>query len=273
MQRDFELDRLKERVQELEHQMHLKECEHKMFKNNLISNISHEIRTPLNAIVGFSGLLKCKNLSDTKKEQYVVHINNSTDRLLFLIDNLIELSYIQSGNLQINMETCYISEILKVGFYYAQHMKEKLSKGNVAIICNAPDTIGGDEFVSDSFKLQLLLRNLINNALKNTDNGYIEFGGDTINGSIEFYVKDTGSGITEFGTSVLESFSNINSQIPAKKGLGIGLSVCKGILDKMDGSMRVKNNLPHGTQINFSIPHIDPKHQNEIKKATHLYVN
>ena len=124
---------LKERIKALEHQLDLKDKENKKFTESFIANISHEIRTPLNAIIGFSGLLRSRALSNSKKEQFLIHINHSTERLLYLIDNIIELSYMQSDKMNLELEKAgRVADFLELGELFAKDalMREESCGGH-----------------------------------------------------------------------------------------------------------------------------------------------
>jgi len=268
---------LLDRIKELEDQLLNKEEAHKQFKQYIVANISHEIRTPLNAIVGFSGLLKSRDLSIEKRDAYVEHINDNTERLLFLVENIIELSNIQANNMKTNLEICHLSELLKSAFYYVNHLKAKYRKDRVGIICNDECNEKLDKFYTDDHRVLLILKNLLNNALKHTDKGYIEFGCMIKDSLLEFYVKDTGKGIQGKNGSdrsvFKEFYKNEKSYLSGSLGLGIGLSVCEGILNKMNGNIWYNNNKTGGTTFYFTIPFLRSK--NEIgrkNKKSAVYI-
>ena len=258
--------KLKEQIRELENKLILKEKENQKFTERFIANVSHEIRTPLNAIVGFSGLLQSRTLTNSKKDQFLIHINQSTERLLYLIDNMLELSYIQSDQMNLKFEKCNISEILKSAYYYASHLKVKHVRNNIAILYDESMLNLSEEVYTDEHRLLLVLRNLINNAIKYTSKGFIEFGCIPKGNLLEFYVKDTGKGIKNMEKTIFEKYEkNEDNYLIGSQGLGIGLSVCKGILDKMGGKIWFMENKPGGTCFYFTIPYL--KSKNETHKA------
>ena len=148
---------------------------------------------------------------------------------------------------------------MKSAYYYVSHLKEKHSRNSVAIIYD-DSSINIKDFYCDGFRILLILKNLLNNALKFTDNGYIEFGCQLKNDELEFFVKDTGKGIRSLTKSVFENFyKDEKNHLTSPQGLGIGLSVCKGIIDKMQGKIWYIENEQNGTTFYFTVPYIRAK--------------
>ena len=261
---------LNNRILELETQIERIKNENKRFTEIFVSNISHEIRTPLNAIIGFSGLLRSREIPFKKKEQFVMHISDSTERLLFLIDNVMELSLIQSDNMNLNVDKCNLSEIIQNTYYYANHLKSKYNKHGIILICDYAELDEIDDLYTDEFKVLLIMRNLINNAIKYTANGYIEFGCKIKNDMLEFFIKDTGYGMNPESKSAFDSFNkNNNDYLKESDGLGIGLSVCQGVIKNLGGKIWFDNNTPKGTVFYFTVPFLRSNTTtNNSKKAS-----
>jgi len=201
---------LKERISYLENALRLKDEEYKKFFETIIDNISHELRTPLNAINGFSGLIQSRELPFKKVEDYFEIIHANIARIQFVIDNVIELSFLNANKLEMKKEVCNLSEILKSTFYYANHLKMKYKKNAVAIICGDIESELVEEFIADEYRIMLVLRNLINNALKNTTKGYVEFGCSSDNDLLKFFVMDTGKGYDK--NIISDAFQNQKKQ-------------------------------------------------------------
>jgi signal transduction histidine kinase len=265
---------LKKRVRELEESLSDKNEEIKRFTDTFIANISHEIRTPLNAIIGFSGLIGSRELSDYKKKQFLLHISNSTERLLNFVDNLIELSFIRSNNMKLKIELCNIEEILKTVLYYANHLKEKYNKTDLLIINQGELTKDRVLFLSDEYKLLLVLRNIISNSIKNTNIGTVEFGCIVKKKYIEFFVKDTGTGMLNNDESIFTDFTKKREKefLTGTQGMGIGLTVCKGIIEMMGGKIWYESAPARGTNFYFTIPYIAPKNRKKEIEQTQNYL-
>ncbi len=229
-------------------------------KTSFLSNMSHEIRTPMNAIVGFSQLLSTPNLTEEKKLIYIEQVNQNADQLLKLIDDIIEVSRLESGKIKINKEPCFINKILSDIKYSFETHKARLGKNHIELIVNAEIKDDNFTIVTDPFRINQIFTNLIANALKFTEEGSVEFGYTCkkigVDEFLEFYVKDTGLGIkSEKLVYIFDRFS----KIPASKtklygGTGLGLSISKGLTEMLGGIIAVDSEENRGTTFRFSIP-------------------
>ena len=213
-------------------------------KSAFISNISHEIRTPLNGIVGFSNLLGRENLTLEEKRKYLSFINENNDLLLKLINDILEISKIETDSVNITYDSCnlaYLCEniIAQEKIYLPPTVNMTLREGqsiNVQI---------------DKMRLTQVLKNLISNARKFTKEGKIEIGYETKRSVIEFYIRDTGIGIdTDMQEKVFERFVQVD---PFSSGTGLGLSISKAIIEKMGGEIWLESEKNQGTSVYFTI--------------------
>lgn len=226
--------------------------ENDRLKTAFLHNISHEIRTPLNAIVGFSTFMKEKDLTDEQRETYSNIIISSNDHLLSIIDGIMRISHIEAGQVNINRKEADISKI--VNMLYKQ-FKPQATKKNLAF--SLDDNIEkGTMIITDEGKLRQILVNLLENAIKFTDKGYIEMGSRVKEEFIEFTIKDTGIGVPEEEQEkIFERFyqaKKSNSRIYS--GAGLGLSISSGYAALMGGKLTVKSSPGKGSLFTLSIP-------------------
>lgn len=214
------------------------------FKSAFISNISHEIRTPLNGIVGFSNLLGRENISLEDKRKYLTFINENNDLLLKLINDILEISKIESGSLVINKESCNLMTLLRGVFN-----QERVSlKPTVTLFLTEVLDIN---VKIDKNNFTHVIKNLISNAIKFTEEGRIELGFQVKNDFIQFYVKDTGMGIEKnMQEKIFERFHKVN---PFSTGTGLGLAISKSIVEKMGGKIWVESSLGKGSTFYFTV--------------------
>lgn len=217
-------------------------------KSAFLANMSHEIRTPLNAIVGFSSLL-CKTLDPEKKKRFVEIIETNNQLLLKLIGDILDISKADSGKLVFNMHTVDVNKLLTTvcsGIDMSNRPNVKLEIKPGLEQCF---------ITTDSYRLTQVFNNLLTNAMKFTERGYITLGYDLQNDMLRFYVKDTGMGISESDIKKLFTrFSKLNSFI---QGTGLGLSISKTIVERLGGTMKVESpGRGKGTTFYFTIPYV-----------------
>lgn len=242
-----ELDKYVEELKEAKE----KAEESDRLKTAFLANMSHEVRTPLNGIMGFSGLL-IKNNSSTKKIQYVNTIQQSCDQLLRIIDSVLDISLIESGQLAIHKTKVDVKE--KLDYIYNIYEPRFKEKGIQLIKSDSPDEI--ESIYVDEVKFGQVLSNLISNALKFTREGIVEYGMVHIDGSIQFYVKDSGIGIPKNKHSVIfERFRQVDeSSTRSYGGTGLGLPIAKSFVEAMGGKIWMESTLEKGSTFYFSLP-------------------
>lgn len=219
-------------------------------KTMFISSMSHEIRTPLNAIVGFSELLTMDDYTEDEKLQFSDIIKENSSMLLKLINDILEISHIESGRVTIVSKQC---EIVKICRYCMASVKQAM---NVTEDVEFQEDFPVDSLhvTSDPLRLKQVIINLLTNACKFTKQGYIRLGfnADEREGTITFTVTDTGIGIPEDKvTDIFERFVKLN---PYTQGSGLGLALCNVIMEEMNGRIWVDTSYKKGSRFMFSIP-------------------
>lgn len=213
-------------------------------KSAFISNISHEIRTPLNGIVGFSNLLGRENLSLDEKRKYLAFINENNDLLLKLINDILEISKIETGTVVLNEESCNLQVI-------CENILAQESINLSPTVTMQLSNIQNINIQLDKIRLTQVLRNLLSNARKFTQKGTIELGCSLKRDIIEFYVSDTGIGIQkDMQEKIFERFVKVD---PFSSGTGLGLSISKALIEKMGGKIWVESEPDVGTTAHFTI--------------------
>lgn len=214
-------------------------------KSAFLANMSHEIRTPLNAIVGFSSLLaSAENV--VEKELYNSLISHNNELLLNLINDIIDLSKIDAGYLELHQNWFNLTELLdECVAEYA-----RLLPSGVELLTSYPEH---DALVElDKLRIKQILNNFLSNALKNTIRGYVEVFYEIDKHCVRIGVKDTGRGIPQnMLEKIFERFEKVDS---FAQGVGLGLSICKSIVDKMNGRIQVYSQLGLGTTFIAELP-------------------
>jgi signal transduction histidine kinase/CheY-like chemotaxis protein len=244
-------------------------------KSSFLANLSHEIRTPMNAINGFTELILNTEINETEKLEYLSVIEKSGKNLVSIIDDLIEMSKIDSNQLvpnllPVNLESC-INEL-----YETVKITIKNKAINFKLI--KPNKPAEFNIITDDIKLKQVLINLLTNAIKFTDDGEVTFGYevDEANGLINFKVADTGLGIDEDNHKfIFDRFKRVDSDISIKVGgLGLGLAISKAYVELLGGTISLSSKVGEGSQFYFSIPlqyskveHIVVKPINNIEES------
>ncbi|PLX05419.1 MAG: hypothetical protein C0594_07435, partial [Marinilabiliales bacterium] len=226
-------------------------------KDAFLANMSHEIRTPMNGILGFIDLLKEQNLDKETQQEYLQLISNSGNHLLSIINDIIDISKIEADQLKINQEYFSLNELLtEIYNLFASEVKVL----NKAITIKKEFALSDNEsyIQSDTVRIRQVMSNLINNALKFTNNGEISFGYKIKDQNIEFFVKDTGVGIDLAKQEIIfDRFRQAdNSTTREYGGTGLGLSISKGIVDLMGGNLWLNSKPGKGSVFFFSIPYV-----------------
>lgn len=222
-------------------------------KSEFLANMSHEIRTPMNSILGFSSLID-KKLSPKKLEDYMNIIKNSGQLLMTIIDDIIDLSKIQSGAFRIEKEYFDVKNmIIMSNEEYNQLLKFK-GKEDIKIMIKLNDD--NCKTYSDGKKIKQVLNNLIGNAAKFTNKGSITYGYKKTKKEIKFFVKDTGIGISKDNIDkIFERFYQVKNKNQKKQeGTGLGLTICKAIVNLLGGKIWVVSKLGQGSTFYFTVP-------------------
>lgn len=252
----------------------LKAEESDKLKSAFLMNLSHEIRTPMNAIVGFSDLLLDEQITEDEKREYVRIVQYNSRNLLGIVDDLIEMSKIDSDLIKPNFSNVNLNDILKAALDSATFSNKK---PNVVVKLQEPNIKIEKNIQTDSVKLNQIIINLLNNALKFTDEGFVilDYDVDNINKLILFHVKDSGIGIPEeFKDKIFKRFNKINAKnISANEGLGLGLAISKSYVEMLGGTISVKSKEGLGSTFTFTIPLKYAEKDTEVVKKVHQIEN
>ena len=244
---------LEEKLRLAEYETHKSELEMQkareadMLKSAFLANMSHEIRTPLNAIIGFSNIL-AETDEGQEKQEYINIINKNSDLLLRLITDILDFSKIESGKLDYSLTNVNLKEIC-----IEQHRVHSLKvPDHVSLICNYENL--PDAFVyTDPKRITQVISNLISNATKFTENGSITLSYRITGKQILVEVTDTGIGISpENLENVFERFVKVNA---FKQGTGLGLTICKTIIEALHGEIGVTSEVAKGSRFWFTLPY------------------
>lgn len=235
----------------------LKAQEADKMKNAFIANMSHEIRTPLNAIVGFSQLItETDNASE--QQEYLTVINNNSDLLLQLINDILDFAKIESGNLNYKLSLVELKDICH-GVYITQSLK---MTSDVALLYNS-FLLPSVRLMTDAQRVEQVLSNLLSNAIKCTQKGFISISYEVKDEYVQISVTDTGSGIpVEKQANIFERFVKLDE---FRQGTGLGLSICKMIVEELGGDIGVISEPGKGSTFWFTLPLNDePKKDSKV---------
>jgi len=235
----------------------IKAQESDRLKSAFLANMSHEIRTPMNGILGFAGLLKEPDLTKEEHQEYIEIIENCGARMLNIINDIMSISKVESGQMEITISETNINDQMK--YIYTFFRPEVEGKGMKFIIKNAlPDN---DTFIkTDKEKVYAILTNLVKNAIKFTKSGSIEFGYSLKSGidakELEFYVKDTGMGIPEEQKGfIFDRFRQGSESLTRNyEGAGLGLAISKAYVEMLGGRIWVESKVGKGSRFYFTLP-------------------
>jgi signal transduction histidine kinase len=241
-----ELQKSKEKIQSSE-----------KLKSAFLANMSHAVRTPMNAIIGFSELIAMENISPKRKDEYTKIINEKGHQLLTLIDDIIEISKIEAGRLEINYSPVDLDEFLNEIFSITFQKKIKAGRDQVELILQKNPTTEPIYIQTDSGRLQQIFNNILGFCMQNTLKGSIEFGYYLKDAkSLEFYIKDTGQGLNKEDQKLIFDyfwqFEDISHQ--RLSGIGLGITIAKKILELLGGKISLTSEINSGTTFNFTLP-------------------
>lgn len=228
-----------------------------MLKSAFLANVSHEIRTPMNAIVGFSEILTNQDLSKKEREEFINYITQGSNTLMNLIEDIIDITKIEAGQIKIDIEECQVSKLLDELYATFLKMKNQNGKSGVDLRLNKPNTPEDFTILTDPNRIRQIFSNLLGNALKFTEKGYIEFGFElSQKGAINFYVKDTGVGIPKEKLELIfERFGQADdSKKNNPKGTGLGLAISSKLADLLGGKLTVDSIHGEGSTFTLSLP-------------------
>lgn len=225
-------------------------------KSSFLANISHEIRTPLNSVVGFANLLLANDITNEIKEEYIEHINHNSEKLLQIIGDIIDLSRLESSQIEITYEEASVNSIVNEIVEDARKVIKRNEKSIIINVVNALEE-NGDLIFTDRVWLKRVLNHLMDNAVKFTLEGSIRLSYTKENESLIFRVKDTGIGINKENLDhIFEEFrQEIDGHHRPFEGLGVGLTLAKEVIERMGGKIYVQSEKGVGSEFSFSIPY------------------
>ncbi|HEY9122950.1 MAG TPA: ATP-binding protein [Bacteroidales bacterium] len=239
-------------------------------KSAFLANMSHEIRTPMNGILGFANLLKKPSLSGEKLNKYISAIELSGKRMLNIIDDLIDISKIEAGQIDIKVEKTSIYQVVnELCVFFKPEADNKKIELQIAIDRNDHECF----IKTDKTKLLQILTNLIKNAIKFTHEGSIQIGYKIKGRVVEFFVKDTGIGIPEYmHEKIFERFLKAdNTLIKPYEGAGLGLAISKAYVNMLGGEIWLTSKENEGTTFFFTLPLISGNANNVSNNVVDFY--
>jgi len=246
-QSEQELTKAKERAEESDR-----------LKSAFLANMSHEIRTPMNGILGFAELLKIPDLTGEQQQQYIGLIKKSGDRMLNIINDIVDISKIEAGQVKVSLSQTNINT--QTGFIY-NFFEPSAEKKGIQLLCKNSLTDENANILTDREKVYAILTNLVKNAVKYTEQGFIEFGYSIVPNEaqekyLQFYVKDTGIGIPHNRQqAIFDRFVQADiADTRAFQGAGLGLSISKAYVEMLGGKLWVESKEGAGSTFYFTIP-------------------
>ena len=227
--------------------------ENDRLKTAFLQNMSHEIRTPLNGIIGFSDLLNSEDISKAEIISYTAIITQSGKRLMEIINNILDISRIQTGQIKIEKKLILINSLF---FDLLSFFSPLARNKEINLSCPNLDNKGIIVY-SDELKLHQIFVNLINNAIKFTKSGKIDFGCKVDGDFVKFYVKDTGIGIPkDLYDKIFDRFVQVEKSLSRDhEGAGLGLAISRGFVELLGGKIWVESEIGKSTTFFFDLPY------------------
>jgi signal transduction histidine kinase/CheY-like chemotaxis protein len=221
-------------------------------KSAFLANMSHEVRTPMNAIIGFAALLEDESVEKEEKEYFIKMIRNNGDTLLTLIDDILDISIIEANQLDLDISEFCLDEIFQELYSYYDLRNDR----NIKLELFREDPEDKVYLKTDQIRFRQVMNNLLTNAFKYTEAGYIRFGYRKTGKKIRIFVEDSGVGIEDGDSEkVFDYFHKLNiSETKLYQGTGIGLSICKKLVELMESEIRLESQPGKGSMFYFDLP-------------------
>jgi PAS domain S-box-containing protein len=228
-------------------------------KTAFLNNISHEVRTPLNGIVGFAQFIADEEMPAADKQEYIEAMNMSVSRLMNTMSDILDVSLLMTGNMQVQFDKFLMNELIEEVYQkYEAAAKEK----GIDFKCLLPEsqTI---TVINDRVFVLKIITEIVDNAIKYTNSGYVKYGYKLSGNDIDIFVEDTGIGISdETLPEIYEPFTQQDSSNTRSfEGSGLGLTLVRGLVDLLDGTIHIQTKKDNGTKFVISIPHHQPSIQ------------
>ena len=243
------------------------------FKSAFLANMSHAVRTPMNAIIGFSELIGMEGISDQKKLEFTRIINEKGHQLLSFIDDIIEISKLESGKLELSYSQINLDDFLNEVFATTLQKKLKSGKELVELILEKNPLEEYGLISIDPGRLQQILNNLLIFSLRNTSKGTVKFGYNIKDAKVvEFFVQDTGKGLIKDDLKHLFDYFWQFEEITHQRltGIGLGLTISKNLIEAFGGKISVTSELNKGIEFYFTLPIDKPGRSKKQENLTDL---
>lgn len=236
-------------------------------KTAFLNNVSHELRTPLNGIIGFAQFLADDQITAEDKEEFVAAMNISVSRLTDTINDIMDVSLLMSGNMMVHPEKIDPRQL--INDIRRKYEFEASSKG-LLFEAIEQNTTGKNTFLSDLGMIQKILNELVGNAIKYTQKGFVRYGYKLTEAGLQLIVEDSGIGISKDARNkIFEPFmQEDNSSTRKYEGSGLGLTIVKGLTELLGGKINLESGQQKGTSISINIPSADQKHKETIVMQT-----
>ena len=255
------IEELQDEVDMLTEKLRLAESraeESDKLKDAFLANMSHEIRTPMNAILGFAELLSEEDITTDIRKEYIGIICENGKSLLTILDDIMDTAKLESQQIEINKSDCLVNQILNELLVSFNDNVVRDPDKILDLKLTTPANTQNLKIKTDSYRLKQVMFNLISNAIKFTDKGYVEFGYRIIDDRklLQFFVKDTGVGISEEDQhQIFSRFKQVESEgFKNTRGAGLGLAICKSLAELLEGNMQVESQEGEGSTFFLTIP-------------------
>ncbi|MDA3866153.1 MAG: tetratricopeptide repeat protein [Salinivirgaceae bacterium] len=257
----------KEREEELINAKNKAEQENQM-KNDFLQSLSHEIRTPMNGILGFSELIKYEEMTEEERNNYIDIIINSSNQLLSIIDDIVDLSRIETGEIVVHEREVSLQRFFNdLMIYFHGYMANRNENVTLRLNNKLPSYI--DSVLLAEKQVQHIISNFVYNAIKYTDTGFIEIGVERKDNNLFFYVKDSGRGIsTDEQRQIFDRLYQkglMSNQ--SKKGIGLGLAIAKGLVHLLKGEIGLESKEGEGATFYFTVPYAPVQRDVKVRTA------